>query len=78
MEFIPGDDLGTLLTKNEGPFPVADVLRWADTLLDALEYLHGHTPPIVHRDIKPQNLKLTDRGEIILLDFGLAKAPPLQ
>jgi len=73
MEFIPGDDLGTLLSKRVGPFPVADVLRWADVLLDALEYLHGHTPPIIHRDIKPQNLKLTDRGEIILLDFGLAK-----
>ena len=73
MEFIPGDDLGTLLSKRAGPFPVADVLRWADVLLDALEYLHGHTPPIIHRDIKPQNLKLTDRGEIILLDFGLAK-----
>ena len=48
------------------------VLRWADQLLDALEYLHGHQPPVVHRDIKPQNLKLTEQ-DVILLDFGLAK-----
>ena len=46
---------------------------WADQLLDALEYLHSQKPPIIHRDIKPQNLKLTPRGEVILLDFGLAK-----
>jgi serine/threonine protein kinase len=42
-------------------------------LLDALEYLHSQKPAIIHRDIKPQNLKLTPRGEVILLDFGLAK-----
>ncbi|GAB4122296.1 MAG: hypothetical protein Fur005_39960 [Roseiflexaceae bacterium] len=73
MEFISGDDLATLLHKNDKPFQTTEVLSWADRLLDALEYLHSHTPPIVHRDIKPQNMKLTDRGEIILLDFGLAK-----
>jgi serine/threonine protein kinase len=42
-------------------------------LLDALNYLHSHEPPIIHRDIKPQNLKLTSDNQIILLDFGLAK-----
>jgi serine/threonine protein kinase len=41
--------------------------------LDALDYLHTQDPQIIHRDIKPQNLKLTARGQIILLDFGLAK-----
>jgi serine/threonine protein kinase len=72
MEFIEGDELAELLQRR-GAFPLADVLRWADELLDALEYLHTHEPPIVHRDIKPQNMKLTSRGQIVLLDFGLAK-----
>ncbi|MFL6229179.1 MAG: protein kinase domain-containing protein [Pyrinomonadaceae bacterium] len=73
MEFIEGQDLSALLEQRGAPFPVADVLGWADELLDALDYLHTHEPQIVHRDIKPQNLKLTPRGQIILLDFGLAK-----
>jgi serine/threonine protein kinase len=73
MEFIPGDDLEEMFKEQGGPFPLSDVLRWADQLLDALDYLHTQEPPIIHRDIKPQNLKLAARGQIILLDFGLAK-----
>ena len=73
MQFIPGDDLSEMMTRKKGPFPVNQVLTWADQLLDALDYLHTQDPQIVHRDIKPQNLKLTSRGQIILLDFGLAK-----
>lgn len=74
MEFIEGSDLAELFKERNGSaFPVADVLTWADALLDALDYLHTHEPPVVHRDIKPQNLKLTPRGQIVLLDFGLAK-----
>ena len=73
MQFIPGDDLSEMMTRKRGPFPVDQVLTWADQLLDALDYLHTQDPQIVHRDIKPQNLKLTSRGQIILLDFGLAK-----
>lgn len=74
MEFISGQDLATLLDKRREAFPIADVLRWADELLDALNYLHSQNPQIIHRDIKPQNLKLTTTGDIILLDFGLAKS----
>lgn len=74
MEFIEGADLSELLKERNGSaFPVADVLAWADALLDALDYLHTHEPQVIHRDIKPQNLKLTPRGQIVLLDFGLAK-----
>ncbi len=72
MQFIEGEDLSDVLTR-EGAFPVQDVLRWTDELLDALDYLHSQEPPVIHRDIKPHNLKLTLRGSIMLLDFGLAK-----
>jgi WD40 repeat protein/serine/threonine protein kinase len=73
MEFIEGDDLATLLRKRRRPFTIWDVLPWADEILKALIYLHGRPEPIIHRDIKPSNIKLTDEGEIFLLDFGLAK-----
>ncbi len=73
MQFIPGEDLSKLLEKSCGPFPLSVVLKWADDLLDALDYLHSRSPAVLHRDIKPQNLKLTERGEMILLDFGLAR-----
>lgn len=73
MEFISGDDLELLLAQRGQAFPAEQVLAWGDELLKALDYLHKQDPPILHRDIKPANLKLTTQGEIILLDFGLAK-----
>ena len=78
MEFIEGSDLSELLKRRKVPFPLAEVLRWADELLDALDYLHTQDPPVVHRDIKPPNIKLTPRGSVVLLDFGLAKGLPSQ
>jgi serine/threonine protein kinase len=73
MQYIAGEDLAAMLTERNGPFPQDEVIRWADQLCDALDYLHTQDPQIIHRDIKPQNLKLTARGQIVLLDFGLAK-----
>lgn len=73
MQYIAGDDLAQMMAHKRGPFPPDQVLTWGDQLLDALDYLHTQDPQIIHRDIKPQNLKLTARGQIILLDFGLAK-----
>jgi serine/threonine protein kinase len=76
MEYVEGNDLGELLKARGGWFPLTDVLAWADELLDALEYLHAQEPPVVHRDIKPQNIKRTKQGRMVLLDFGLAKGSP--
>ncbi len=73
MEHISGDDLSKRLENSKKSFPLTWVMFWADQLLDALSYLHTHEPPIIHRDIKPQNLKLTDENHIVLLDFGLSK-----
>jgi len=73
MELVEGKDLGELLEERKIPFPLEDVMRWMEQLLDGLDYLHTQNPPIFHRDLKPQNLKLTPRGKIKLLDFGIAK-----
>lgn len=78
MELISGKDLGELLKKRKSSFELEDILKWADQLLDALDYLHTLTPPTIHRDIKPQNLKLNSRKKIKLLDFGIAKGIDLQ
>src|SRR5256884_6129300 len=74
MQFISGSDLAEIIAKQPGPFPRQQVIAWADQLLDALIYLHTSERQVVHRDIKPHNLKLTSTGQIALLDFGLAKA----
>lgn len=76
MDYIPGKDLRTLMTEaQERKYFLAevDVLDWANQLADALTYLHQQTPPILHRDIKPGNLKLMPSGILKLVDFGLVK-----
>lgn len=73
MQFVEGGDLAEIISQQPGPMPRQAVIKWADQLLDALIYLHTHERQIIHRDIKPHNLKITGSGQIVLLDFGLAK-----
>src|SRR5438270_8312389 len=77
MQFVEGDDLAAMIKQQPGPFPRNAVIAWADQLLDALIYLHSHDRQIIHRDIKPHNLKITSAGKIALLDFGLATSQGL-
>ena len=69
MELVPGRSLAQTLTG--GALPERDVLRLGVQLASALEEAHVHG--IVHRDLKPGNLMLTPKGELKVLDFGLAK-----
>lgn len=73
MEYIPGPDLAGLLQECQSPFPLDQVAVWVDQLCAILEYLHHQQPPIIHRDIKPQNIKPNQQDQLVLLDFGLAK-----
>ena len=70
MEYLDGDDLEALL-KSGRHFTDEEVRRWWNQTVDALNYTHAMD--IVHRDIKPSNLFLDKKGNIKLLDFGIAK-----
>ncbi|MBM7841977.1 serine/threonine-protein kinase [Herpetosiphon giganteus] len=73
MELIEGENLGTLLAQRGAAFEPDVVLAWANALAPAISYLHHQTPPVIHRDIKPQNILRTPEGQLMLVDFGLAK-----
>lgn len=72
MDFIEGQDVRKLI-ELQGALPLDQVVKIGIDICDALYYLHNRVPPIVHRDIKPGNIKLTSNGQIFLVDFGLAK-----
>ena len=72
MDFIEGEDMKTRLQR-VGALPEKEVLLIGIAISDALNYLHTLTPPVLHRDIKPGNIRITSRGEVYLVDFGLAK-----
>lgn len=71
MEYLQGKNLKELL-KHHGPWQEKQVLSWARELCTVLEYLHSRKPPIIHGDIKPENLMLTREGRLYLVDLGSA------
>ena len=72
MDFIEGEDLRARIERQR-ILPEKEVIFIGVLICDALSYLHTRKPPIVHRDIKPGNIKITPEGEVYLVDFGLAK-----
>jgi predicted Ser/Thr protein kinase len=69
LQHIIGQDLRQLVRQN-GPQPEEKVLDWAIQLANALEYLHECEPPILHRDLTPENIVLKNDGTIVIIDFG--------
>jgi serine/threonine protein kinase len=72
MDFIEGEDLRQRMERL-GVLPEDEVILIGAAICDALSYLHARKPPILHRDIKPGNVKISPDGHIFLVDFGLAK-----
>jgi serine/threonine-protein kinase len=74
MEYIAGENLEDRLLRAGTPgLPELEVMEWAAQICEPLFYLHSHNPPIVFRDLKPENLMLTPKGKIRLVDFGIAR-----
>ncbi|MCB0179969.1 MAG: protein kinase [Anaerolineae bacterium] len=72
MDFVEGEDLHDRLTRL-GALPEDQVLPWILQICDALSYLHSQSPPLIHRDVKPHNIKVRPDNRAILVDFGIAK-----
>jgi len=72
MDFIDGEDLRQRMER-VGTITEEEAIMIGAAMCDALAYLHTRKPPILHRDIKPGNVKITPEGHIFLVDFGLAK-----
>lgn len=71
MEYIQGQDLRQLV-KQQGAQQQLKVIDWALSIAGILKYLHAQVPPVIHRDLTPDNLVLNNEGELILIDFGAA------
>ena len=72
MDYVDGEDLQSMLERL-GRLPEPQVLIWISQICDALAYLHNQSSPIIHRDIKPGNIKIRPDSRAMLVDFGIAK-----
>jgi len=75
LEYIRGRDLFQIMEKNGNkPFPLDLVVEWGKSVCDVLAFMHSQSPPLVHRDLKPDNLMLLeDQRHIQMIDFGTAR-----
>ena len=73
MEYVEGRNLEEELAARGEPLPEGLVIDVARQLCDVLAYLHGLSPPIIYRDMKPSNVMLAAKGRVVLVDFGIAR-----
>jgi serine/threonine protein kinase len=73
MDYVEGENLQQLLQKRSEPFLESEVIPWAVQIVDVLQYLHTHDPPVIYRDLKPSNIMIDSLGRVKLVDFGIAR-----
>ena len=72
MEYVEGKNLDTII-KQDPEYAASNVKQWTLELLGVLEELHSRKPPIIYRDMKPENIMVRPDGSLCLIDFGTAK-----
>ena len=72
MDYIEGEDLRQRMER-AGCISEEDAILIGVAMCDALQYLHTRKPSVIHRDVKPGNVRITSDGHVYLVDFGLAK-----
>ena len=72
MEYIPGATLGRHIEES-GPVSREQALQWGLELAEVLSYLHAQSPPVIFRDLKPDNVLVSEGKRLKLVDFGLAR-----
>jgi formylglycine-generating enzyme required for sulfatase activity len=73
MEYVEGETLEDKLKASGGKLDESATIDIAMQVLDALEYLHAHTPPVIYRDLKPSNVMVSANGQAKVVDFGIAR-----
>jgi outer membrane protein assembly factor BamB/tRNA A-37 threonylcarbamoyl transferase component Bud32 len=73
LQFIQGENLEQRLEHTSGFLSENQVGAWMLQLCQIVSYLHSRVPPIIFRDIKPNNIIITPENRIVLIDFGIAK-----
>lgn len=73
MEYVPGQTLSHLLSRKGGKLPLDEALPLIREMAAAIDYAHDRKRPVIHRDIKPLNILLTQEGRVKIADFGLAR-----
>lgn len=72
MDYVRGSSLESVI-NDFGAFNDDDTVKVGIQICEVLEYLHDQEPPIIYRDLKPSNLMLTPEGQIVFIDFGIAR-----
>lgn len=72
MEYVEGITLEQYLQKNK-KVAAEQAVHWAVALTEVMEYLHGRKPPVIYRDLKPDNIMIKPGGGIKLIDLGACK-----
>ncbi len=73
MEYLEGEDFGAYLRRKGGKLPANQVFDMMKPIIEALALIHKDNNGLIHRDISPDNIRITKKSKVKLMDFGAAR-----